>query len=99
MPRKYNQTVIYKIACKDPSITDIYVGVTTDFCRCKSKHNRTSKYENLKGYTDPFYTFIRENGGFDNFEMVPIELHCVNSKIEQDILINQYIENLKPRFK
>ena len=34
MPRKetdYSKTVIYKIVCNDLTITDIYVGHTTDF--------------------------------------------------------------------
>ena len=41
MPRveiDYSNTIIYKISCKDTSITDIYVGHTTNFIQRKHTH-------------------------------------------------------------
>ena len=34
----YSNTVIYKIMCKDPDITDVYVGHTTNFLQRKIAH-------------------------------------------------------------
>ena len=41
MPRlavDYLNTIIYKIVCKDLSISDVYVGQTTNFTKRKSQH-------------------------------------------------------------
>ena len=34
----YSQTIIYKICCKDPNITDIYIGHTSNFIQRKHNH-------------------------------------------------------------
>ena len=34
----YSNTIIYKICCKDESITDVYVGHTTNFIQRKYSH-------------------------------------------------------------
>ena len=46
MPRKpidYSKTISYKIVCNDLSITDCYVGHTTDFTKRKSHHKSDCK--------------------------------------------------------
>ena len=72
---KYNQSIIYKLCCKDPSITDIYIGSTTRFARRKSQHksicNNTDT--NNQSYNFYVYQFIRENNGFSNWDMIEIE--------------------------
>ena len=35
LPFDFSKTIIYKIVCSDPSVTDCYVGHTTDFIRQK----------------------------------------------------------------
>jgi predicted GIY-YIG superfamily endonuclease len=58
MPRlavDYSKTVIYKIVCNDLSITECYVGHTTDFVRRKQAHkhncnNQKRKSHHLKVY-------------------------------------------------
>jgi hypothetical protein len=67
----YSNTIIYKIVCKDLTIADCYVGHTTNFTKRKNYHkNSMNKGSNANCYV---YTFIRENGGWDNWEMVEIE--------------------------
>ena len=49
----YSNTIIYKITCKDPLITDLYVGQTTNFVQRKHTHkqacgNIKSQIYNLK---------------------------------------------------
>ena len=71
MPKQnvdYSRTVIYKIVCNDLTITDLYVGSTTDFTRRKTHHKSASKTKGLK-----IYTAIRDKGGFDNWSMIEIE--------------------------
>ena len=85
MPRHnncdYNKTVIYKIVCKDESITDVYVGSTTNFNSRKSGHKSNSKifkrFNALKHRK--LYITIDKNGGWENWEMIELESHpCAN---------------------
>ena len=83
MPRKptdYSRTVIYKIVCNDLSITDVYVGHTTDFIKRKCKHKCTVNNANDRLYCIQLYKTIRENGGWDNYSMLEIEKYpCKDS--------------------
>ena len=71
-PTNYSNTIIYKIVCKDLSVTDVYVGHTTDFKTRKYCHKSYCKNKN-KCYNLKVYEFIRENGGWLNFDMIEIE--------------------------
>lgn len=76
MPRTnidYSNTIIYKLCCKDLSITSIYVGHTTDFRKRKWAHNADCNKENRKNYNLKVYHFIRDNGGWNNWDMIEIE--------------------------
>jgi len=76
MPREpidYSNTIIYKIVCKDLSKTDVYVGHTTDFRTRKGKHKSNCYNVKEKHYNIKVYQYIRENGGWDNFDMIEIE--------------------------
>jgi hypothetical protein len=67
----YSKTVIYKIVCNDILITDIYIGSTTNFVKRKCAHkNRINdpKHSHYK-----IYTTIRDNGGWENWQMIEIE--------------------------
>jgi hypothetical protein len=75
----------YKICCLDTNITDTYVGSTKNFRLRKWQHKQNSKNNNFK-----LYQFIRENGGWDNFNMIPIkEVEC-ETKL-QAIIIEEEI--------
>jgi len=62
----YNNTIIYKIYCKDEKITEVYVGHTTDFVKRRYAHRYTC--ENNQSQLK-LYKFIREHGGWENWEM------------------------------
>jgi hypothetical protein len=68
----YSNTLFYKIFCKDVSITDLYVGHTTNFVQRKSAHKQSCK--NLKSQLK-LYNFIREHGGWTNWQMDIIAHH------------------------
>lgn len=69
----YSNNVIYKIFCKDPNVTDIYIGHTTDMKQRYRLHRSNCNVETSKGYNYKIYKIIRENGGWNNWEMVIIE--------------------------
>ena len=67
-PIDYSKSIIYKICCKDPEIKDIYIGSTTNFTKRKSRHKQSCININTK-----VYNFIRNNGNWENWDMVMIE--------------------------
>jgi hypothetical protein len=82
MPKKlidYSKCLIYKLCCKDPKISDIYIGHTTNKTERKRSHRSACNNENYIHYNLYVYQFIRDNGGFDNWEMIVIEKYpCEN---------------------
>jgi len=77
MPKKaidYSKSCIYKICCRDPDITDIYIGSTTELTKRRYHHKSACINPNNRvKYNRPVYQYIRENGGWDNWEVVKIE--------------------------
>ena len=88
----YSNTHFYKIVCKDLQIDKCYVGHTTNFAKRKNTHKNNC---NNKKHNTYLYQFIRENGGFNNFEMVLLETLDCNSRLEALRTERQYIEELK----
>ena len=78
----------YKIFKKDdPKI--FYIGSTLNFSRRKSHHKKNHKNKVGKLYWCLLYKSIRDNGGWDNFEMVKIwetEEHDLRALEEQAII-------------
>jgi GIY-YIG catalytic domain len=75
----YKNTVIYKIQCKDEKITDIYIGHTTNFKQRNNVHKNNCNIKTSKGHNYKIYKIIRENGGWDNWNMIIIEEYpCEN---------------------
>ena len=76
MPRTnvdYSKTVMYKFVCNDLHVTDTYVGHTTNFVKRKSGHKQSYHNENDKSHHLKIYKIIRENGGWDAWQMIEIE--------------------------
>ena len=74
----YSITIIYKIYCKTQTVTGVYVGHTTNFIKRKYHHKICCN--NLNNNLN-IYKTIRENGGWDNWEMVEIGCYnCANSE-------------------
>ena len=84
LPKDYSKGLIYKLCCKDTSITEIYVGSTTNFTQRKRTHKNTCNNSNPngKGYNYKVYQFIRENYGWDNWDMVLIEYYPCETELE-----------------
>ena len=86
----YTKSIIYKLCCKNPEIKEIYVGSTTNFIKRKYKHKSACNNVKDKDYNYNIYKYIRENGGFSNWDMIEIEKHSCNDKNE---LHKRIIEN------
>ena len=69
----YSNTIIYKLCCKDINITDIYIGHTTDMRRRKNCHKSDCENKNKRSYNLNVYQFIRDNGNWDNWDMIEVE--------------------------
>jgi hypothetical protein len=69
---------IYKIVCKDTAITDLYVGSTKDIKTRDSVHKSDCRSPNSGRYNLRIYKFIREHGGYENWEMVVLETVLCN---------------------
>lgn len=82
MPKKvmdYSKCVIYKIVCNDESVTECYVGHTTNFVKRKHSHKNNCNYESQKEHNRKLYQMIRDHKGWDNWTMMPIcEYPCEN---------------------
>lgn len=105
MPRTadYSTTVIYKITCNDPNITDKYVGHTTDLVRRRQEHKNNTCNENSPQYNIKLYKFIRDNGGWDNWKMEVVNFYnCINlseaRQNEQDhyVELNASLNSMEP---
>ena len=58
-------TTLYKICCKDETVQDMYIGHTINFEKRINSHMNNSKTSLTK-----VYEFIRNHGGWDNWNMV-----------------------------
>ena len=93
----YENSIVYKLCCKDPEIKDIYVGSTTNFRRRKCNHKSVCNNENSKLYNLYVYQFIRKNGGFSNWDMIEIEKYLASDK--QDLCSREryWVEKLNSK--
>ena len=91
----YSKTIIYKICCKDINITDIYVGHTTNFTKRKNQHKSDCNNPNSKIYNYYVYQFIRNNGNWNNWDMIEIEKYNCNDKLEACKRERHWFEELK----
>jgi predicted GIY-YIG superfamily endonuclease len=89
---KYDNSVIYMIKCKDENIKDCYVGSTTNFKKRKRQHKCSCNNPNDKGYNYKVYKFIREHGGFDNWDFEIIVQQKCNDKQELYKIERWFIE-------
>ena len=98
MPKNpdYSKSLIYKLCSKNPEITEIYIGSTTNKRNRKNCHRTDCNNSNAKGYNRYVYQFIRDNGGFENWDLVMIEDFQCNSKNELECRERYWIETLKP---
>ena len=93
---KYESTIIYKIQSNSNKEL-VYIGHTTNFTKRKAYHKYNSICE-MPSKQTKLYQMIRSNGGWDEFEMMPIKnVRCLNSveaRIEEEKCRLEYSANL-----
>jgi len=83
-PIDYSKTIMYKLVPKDLNSTLIYIGHTTNFRSRKYAHKSNCNNENSRDYNLKVYKMIRENGNWDEWEMIEIEKFSCNDKREAE---------------
>ena len=92
----YKNTVMYHFVCRDPSQVARYVGSTTNFVKRKAQHKCACNKPDQRGYHLNLYQTIRDNGGWNNWEMVPLEEFPCENQIQQHIREQYWIDKLSP---
>jgi hypothetical protein len=90
----YSQSTYYCIKCKNPEIKDIYVGLTTNFRDRKSVHKHDCN--NPEKNHIKLYTFINNNGGWDNWETQLLETYSCANLAEARLREQHWLNELKP---
>jgi hypothetical protein len=94
-PINYSKSIIYKIYCNNPEVKEIYIGSTTNFKNRKNQHKNTCYNKNNNAYNLKKYSYIRDNGGWDNFSMIPIIEYPCENKFQLMIKEEEYRKELK----
>ncbi len=77
----FSNCYIYHIVDKESIVH--YVGSTSNLNSRRSKHKYNCRTEKCKEYNFDIYKYIRDNGGFDKFEIIPIQkIENVSNKTE-----------------
>ena len=99
----YSNTIIYKITCKDPKVTDVYVGHTTNFVQRKHAHKQNCINKKASSYKCKLYEVIRNNGDWQNWKMEIINFfnchdHYEARQKEQEyfISLNATLNSIEP---
>jgi len=92
LPIDYSKCIIYHFVCNDTSITESYVGHTTDITRRKSRHKSACCNQKSRDYNLKLYKNIRENGNWENWEMKPLEEFPCENKIQARIKEQEWID-------
>ena len=65
-----NTAKIYKLECRDVKVTEIYIGATANMRVRRCKHKSACTKIGGRDYNCRVYQYIRENGGFQNWQML-----------------------------
>ena len=81
----YSKIVIYKLVHKeDYDYANIYIGSTSNFRPRKSHHKSSCNNEKDFKYNQKNCQSIRDNGGWDEWNMIEIEKNPCNDKREAE---------------
>tara|TARA_R110000744_G_scaffold37086_8_gene85291 strand:+ start:1539 stop:2084 length:546 start_codon:yes stop_codon:yes gene_type:complete len=82
--------------CKDPNKEEIYVGSTKNIYRRAYNHYTSSSIPNNKEYNYKKNVYIRENGGWDNFQLIKLCDVNYSNPLELRMKEQEFIDILKP---
>ena len=91
----YSKTIIYKIQHKEKTEL-FYIGYTTNFDSRKYQHKIASDITKKSCTPSKFYIEVRKNGGWDEFEMIPLKQVDCKNRIGALIEEQKTIDEMKP---
>ena len=80
---------VYCIVSKDTDIQEVYIGSTDNLNKRIREHKCFCNNKNGKQYNFKVYQFIRENGGFNNWKFIWLEMF----KTDDTIFLKQLEQN------
>ena len=99
----YSNTIVYKIACNDHLITDVYVGITTNFIQRKYAHKLACNNIKSSCYNFKLYKTIRAHGNWSNWNMSIINYYnckdlfeAKQKEQEHFIALNANLNSVEP---
>ena len=97
-PIDYSKTIIYKLVNKEDIYDEnIYIGHSTNMVQRKRQHKKCCCNPNNKEYNDKKYQYIRENGGWDKWDMILVEKYPCNDVNEAKARERHWIKELKSK--
>ena len=85
LPIDHSNNIIYKLVKKDDyDNVNIYIGSTTDFIRRKNKHKSCCNCVTNRDHNNKKYQYIRDNGGWEEWNMIEVEKFPCNDKREAE---------------
>lgn len=91
---KYKDFVIYIINHIDS--LNCYIGSTKNFKKRIFQHKKASRNRTKKIYHSRLYRFIRDNGGWDKFEIKILESYPCDSLKDGHNIEFDYIDQMSP---
>jgi len=100
---------IYELSCKDPRVSDKYLGYTTEYRQCM-KYHKDNLQDQSKVMNSKLYFEIHNNGGWSNWssnvlEVVKGRKEAISRKLEilkEDdglyYVLNTHVKSLKPAY-
>lgn len=90
---------MYKIMPKNKDLVLSYIGHTSNFNqRCSSHKKNTTNSNDLRHYNLKLYQTIRNNGGWDSWQMIEIEKYVcstiMEARMREQQLMNEHGSNL-----
>lgn len=89
--------IVYKLCCVDTDITEEYVGSTKNFNRRRTLHKTVCNNKNANNYNLYVYQFIRDNGGWNNWRMIQLEVVNYDTRRDLEAQERRWIEQIKPK--
>ena len=84
----YSKTIIYVLHHKEDLVKEnIYIGNSTNLDNRKAVHKHNCNIPTSKGYNTKKYQYIRDNGGFDNWDILEVEKYpctCLEEAEERE---------------
>ncbi len=94
-PKDYSKCAFYRLVCRDITVTECYVGHTTNIVDRRYKHKSSCTNEKAKGYNLSVYQFIRRMGGWDNWQLLVIEQLAVFDDVAARLRERHWCEHYK----